>query len=136
LVAAVKAVLEEVQGHGEGFEAELCGEAEFAEAEKVFVEVFGEVAADELLAAVVEGADAVCACVVAEGGSLGCVSDGIPGKLIARGSLTSRSAKCAFILSCTTSSFVVSLSTSSLTYVSRPSRSTPFSCNECNTCSS
>jgi hypothetical protein len=62
--------LEEVERHAEAFEAEFVGEPELAEAEEVFVEVFGEVAADELLAAVVEGADAVGACVVAEGGAL------------------------------------------------------------------
>jgi hypothetical protein len=62
--------LEEVERHTEAFEAEFVGEPELAEAEEVFVEVFGEVAADELLAAVVEGADAVGACVVAEGGAL------------------------------------------------------------------
>lgn len=70
LVAVVQAVLEQVERDAEGFEAEFVGEPEFAEAEEVFVEVFGKVAADELLAAVIEGADAVCACVVAEGGAL------------------------------------------------------------------
>ena len=65
LVGAVHAVLEQMQGDREGFEAEFFCQSEFAEAEEVFVEVFGEVAADELVAAVVEGADAVCACVVA-----------------------------------------------------------------------
>ena len=70
LVAAVEAVLEKVERHAETLEAEFVCETEFAKAEEVFVEVFGEVAADELFAAVVEGTDAVCACVVAESRSL------------------------------------------------------------------
>lgn len=62
-----------MQGHAHALETQLLGQAELAEAEEVFVEVFGEVAANELLAAVVEGAYAVCASVVAQCGSLsGC----------------------------------------------------------------
>jgi hypothetical protein len=63
-----------VQGHAETLEAEFVCQTEFAEAEEVFVEVFGEVATDELLAAVVEGTDAVCARVVAKSRSLLTVS--------------------------------------------------------------
>lgn len=71
LVGGVHAVLKQVERDGEGFQTELFGQPEFAEAEEVFVQVFGKVATDELLATVVEGADAVCACVIAEGGTLG-----------------------------------------------------------------
>ena len=74
LVAAVEAVLEKVQRHTETLEAEFVCQTEFAKAEEVFVEVFGKVTADELFAAVVEGTDTVCACVVAKGRSLLCVS--------------------------------------------------------------
>jgi hypothetical protein len=70
LVATVETVLEEMQRHTKTFETKFVGQTEFAEAEEVLVEVFGKVAADELFAPVVEGADAVCACVVAEGRSL------------------------------------------------------------------
>ena len=65
LVGAVHAVLKQVEGHAESFQPQFFGQPEFAEAEEVFVEVFGEVAADKLLAAVVEGAYAVRAGVVA-----------------------------------------------------------------------
>jgi len=104
-----------VQGHTEALESEFVGEAELAEAEEVFVEVFGEVATDELLAAVVEGADAVCACVVAESGTLFVCKSRCLRESEICSSLTKRSARCAFILSCTTLNFVVNLSTSSLT---------------------
>lgn len=60
-----------MQRHGERFEAEFVGETELAEAEEVFAQVFGEVAADKLLGAVVEGADAVCPCVVTKRRTLG-----------------------------------------------------------------
>ena len=70
----MEAVLEEVERYAETLEAEFVCQTELAKAEEVFVEVFGKVAADELFAAVVEGTDAVCACVVAEGRSLLCVS--------------------------------------------------------------
>lgn len=70
LVATVQTVLEKMQGHAETFETELVGQTELTESKEVFAEVFGKVAADELLAAVVEGTDAVCACVVAKGRSL------------------------------------------------------------------
>ena len=74
LVATVQAILQKVQRHAETLEAEFVCQTEFAEAEEVFIEVFGKVAADELLAAVVEGTDAVCACVVAKSRSLLTVS--------------------------------------------------------------
>jgi hypothetical protein len=59
-----------MEGHAEAFQAEFVGEAKLAEAEEVFAEVFGEVAADELLGTVVEGADTICTCVFAKGGTL------------------------------------------------------------------
>lgn len=74
LMAAVEAVLEKVQRYTETLEAEFVCQTELAKAEEVFVEVFGEVAADELFAAVVERTDAICACVVAKSRSLLCVS--------------------------------------------------------------
>ena len=70
LVAAVEAVLEKVQRHTKTLEAKFVRQTEFAKAEEVLVEVFGKVTADELFAAVVEGTDAVCACVVAKSRSL------------------------------------------------------------------
>jgi hypothetical protein len=70
LVATVQAVLEKMQGHAETFQPELVGQTEFTEAEEVLVEVFGKVTTDELLASIIEGADAVCACVIAKGRSL------------------------------------------------------------------
>ena len=70
LVAAVEAVLEKVKRHTETLEAEFVCQTELAKAKEVFVEIFGKVATDELFAAVVEGTDAVCACVVAESRSL------------------------------------------------------------------
>lgn len=74
LMAAVEAVLEKVQRYTETLEAKFVCQTELAKAKEVFVEVFGEVAADELFAAVVEGTDAICACVVAKSRSLLCVS--------------------------------------------------------------
>ena len=74
LVPTVQAVLEEMQRHAETFQTKLVCQTELTEAEEVFVEVFGKVAADELLAAVVEGTDAVCARVVAKSRSLLTVS--------------------------------------------------------------
>lgn len=56
---------------GEVLKPELVRQAEFAEAEEVFAELFGEVAADKLVAAVIESADAVLACVVAKSRPLG-----------------------------------------------------------------
>ena len=70
LVATVQTVLEKMQGYAETFQAELVCQTEFTEAEEVFVQVFGKVSTDELLASIVEGADAVCACVIAKGRSL------------------------------------------------------------------
>jgi len=70
LVAAVQTVLEKVEWHANSVETKLFHEAELAEAKEVLIEIFSEVAADELFAAVVEGADTVCACVVAECWSL------------------------------------------------------------------
>jgi hypothetical protein len=70
LVATVQTVLEKMQGHAETFQAELVGQTEFTEAEEVFVEVFGKVTTDELLASIVEGTDAVCASMIAKGRSL------------------------------------------------------------------
>jgi len=74
LVTTVKTVLEEMQGHAETFQAKLVCQTELTEAEEVLVEVFGKVATNELLTSIVEGADAVCTCVVAEGRSLSDVS--------------------------------------------------------------
>ena len=71
LVDVMHPILEQMQWDTEILEAELVGEPKFAETEEILVEVFGEVAANELFAAVVEGADAVCTGVVAEGGALG-----------------------------------------------------------------
>ena len=102
-----------MKGYAEGFQSVFFGQTQFAEAEEVFVEVFGKVAADELFAAVVEGANAVCACVVAECWPLEGVSKHSVRVHIAM--LTNKSARCDFILSCTTPSFVPNLSTSSLT---------------------
>ena len=70
LVAAVEAILEKVQRHTKTLEAEFVCQTKLAKAEEVFVEVFSKVAADELFTAVVEGTDAVCACMVAKGRSL------------------------------------------------------------------
>ena len=70
LVPTVQAVLEEMQRHAETFQTKLVCQTELTEAEEVFVEVFGKVTTDELLTSIVEGADAVCTCVVAEGRSL------------------------------------------------------------------
>ena len=123
-----------MERYAEGFETVFFRQAKFAETEEVLVEVFSEVAADELFAAVVEGASAVCACMVAKCRPLEGVSKNSLVMHIAM--LTNKSARCDFILSCTTPSFVPNLSTSSLTCVSRDSRSKPCSCNECNTCSS
>ena len=74
LMAAVEAVLEKVQRHTETLEAKFVRQTEFAKAEEVFVEVFSKIATNELFAAVVEGTDAICACVVAKSRSLLCVS--------------------------------------------------------------
>ena len=65
-----------MQRHTEALEAKLVRQAEFTETEEIFVEVLGKVTADELLAAVVEGANAICSCVVAECRSLICMSNG------------------------------------------------------------
>jgi tRNA U34 5-carboxymethylaminomethyl modifying GTPase MnmE/TrmE len=70
LVAAVQTVLEKMQGHAEAFETEFVCQTEFTEAKEVLAEVFGKVAADELLTSIVEGTGAVCASVVAKGRSL------------------------------------------------------------------
>jgi hypothetical protein len=113
LVGAMHAVLQKVERDAEGFEPVFFCQAQFAEAEEVLVEVFGEVTADELFAAVVEGADAVCAGVVAERRPLEGVSE--HGVRVHIAMLTNKSARCDFILSCTTPSFVPNLSTSSFT---------------------
>ena len=99
--------------HTKRLQAQLVRKTKFAEAEEVFVEVFSEVAADELLAAVIEGADAVCTCMVAQSRSLKEISElrAVPCLVVH----TNRSARCDFILSCTTPSLVLSLSTSSFT---------------------
>jgi len=77
LVAAVEAILKKVQRHAETFKAELVCQTKFAKAKEVFLDVFGKVTTNELLAAVVEGTDAVCACVVAKGRSLLHVSENV-----------------------------------------------------------
>jgi hypothetical protein len=82
LVATVQTVLEKMQRHAETFKTKFVCQTKFTEAKEVFIEVFGKVTTDKLLASVVEGADAVCACVVAEGRSLRGVSDGNYVKLV------------------------------------------------------
>lgn len=105
-----------MQGDRERLEPEFRGEAEFAEAEEIFVQVLGKVAADELLAAVLEGAGAVGASLFAERGSLeASVSTQSHASVAEEWAPTNKSARCAFILSCTTPSFVANLSTSSRT---------------------
>jgi hypothetical protein len=66
----VHAILQEMQGDGQTFQTEFVGETELAKAEEVFAEVFGEIAANELLGAVVESTGTVGACVIAESGTL------------------------------------------------------------------
>ena len=70
VVGAVHPILKQVERHAEGLQAEFVCEAELFEAEEVFVNVFGKVAADELFAAVVECADAVCTDGFSESGAL------------------------------------------------------------------
>lgn len=54
-----------MQRHAERLEAEFFGKTELTEPEEVFVKVFSEVAANELLAAIVEGTDSICTSVIA-----------------------------------------------------------------------
>lgn len=70
LVAAVQTVLQKMERHAEVLQTKLICEAKFSKAKEVLVEIFGEITADELLAAVVEGACAVRTCMIAQGGSL------------------------------------------------------------------
>ena len=63
-----------MQRHTETLEAKFVRQTEFAKAEEVFVEVFSKIATNELFAAVVEGTDAVCTCVVAKSRALLSVS--------------------------------------------------------------
>lgn len=59
-----------MERHGQRFEAEFIRQTEFLEAEEVLVNVFCEVAADELFRAIVEGAYAVRTGIVCESGTL------------------------------------------------------------------
>ena len=62
-VSIVHPVLQQVQWYTER-EAKLAVESEFLETEEVFTNVFGEVTANELLAAVIEGTSSICTDIV------------------------------------------------------------------------
>ena len=66
----METVLQKMKWHTEVLQTELVRKAKLSETEEVFIEVFGEVSAHELLAAVVEGACAIRTCVIAQSRSL------------------------------------------------------------------
>jgi hypothetical protein len=61
----VHAVLQEVKRYAKVLQAQLLCKSKFPEAEEVFVDVLCEIAANELLASVVERSCAVCAGMIA-----------------------------------------------------------------------
>ena len=69
-MTTVEAVLEQVERHTKALETKLVCQAKLAEAEEVFVKIFGEIATDELLTSIVEGANAVCTSMITKSGSL------------------------------------------------------------------
>ena len=68
------AVLEKVEWHTKRLQTQLVREPKFSKSEKVFVQIFGKVATDELFAAIVERTCAICTCMIAQCRSLGKVS--------------------------------------------------------------
>lgn len=62
-VSIVHPILQQVQWYTER-EAKLAVESEFLETKEVFANVFGEVTANELLAAVIEGTSSICANII------------------------------------------------------------------------
>lgn len=70
LVCTMHTILQQMQRHAETFETKLGRQTELFEAEEVFVNVFGKVTTNELIAAVLECARAICTHVFAQGGTL------------------------------------------------------------------
>jgi hypothetical protein len=66
----VHAILEQVERHTKRLQPKFSSKTEFTKSEEVLVQIFGKVATDKLIAAIIERTHAVCTCVIAQSGSL------------------------------------------------------------------
>lgn len=70
LIRAVHPVLQQMQRHTERFKTKFGSKTELFETEKVFINIFGEVAANELITAILECTGSICANVFAKSRTL------------------------------------------------------------------